>query len=67
MVPSGAVTRSTIADLAEVLEPGDLVIDGGNSRLGQRRQRRHVGDFGTRIVSDDLVASRTQTFAHVAT
>jgi 6-phosphogluconate dehydrogenase len=32
MVPSGPVTDETIRSLAEVLEPGDLVIDGGNSR-----------------------------------
>jgi 6-phosphogluconate dehydrogenase len=32
MVPSGEPTRSTIRSLADVLEPGDLVIDGGNSR-----------------------------------
>ncbi|WP_214404760.1 phosphogluconate dehydrogenase (NAD(+)-dependent, decarboxylating) [Pseudonocardia lacus] len=32
MVPSGEVTRSTVRALADVLEPGDLVIDGGNSR-----------------------------------
>jgi 6-phosphogluconate dehydrogenase len=32
MVPSGEVTRGTIRELADVLEPGDLVIDGGNSR-----------------------------------
>ncbi|AZI56796.1 decarboxylating 6-phosphogluconate dehydrogenase [Nakamurella antarctica] len=32
MVPSGAPTRATIADLAKVLEAGDLIIDGGNSR-----------------------------------
>jgi 6-phosphogluconate dehydrogenase len=32
MVPSGEVTRNTIRQLADVLEPGDLVIDGGNSR-----------------------------------
>jgi 6-phosphogluconate dehydrogenase len=32
MVPSGAPTRATIGDLAEVLSPGDLIIDGGNSR-----------------------------------
>ncbi len=33
MVPSGAPTRDTVAKLAELLEPGDLVIDGGNSRF----------------------------------
>ncbi len=32
MVPSGEPTRSTVQALADVLEPGDLVIDGGNSR-----------------------------------
>jgi 6-phosphogluconate dehydrogenase len=32
MVPSGAPTRETIAELAKLLAPGDLVIDGGNSR-----------------------------------
>ena len=32
MVPSGEITQQTIADLADVLEAGDLVIDGGNSR-----------------------------------
>jgi len=31
MVPSGAPTRDTITALAGVLEPGDTVIDGGNS------------------------------------
>ncbi len=32
MVPSGPITDGVINDLAEVLEKGDLVIDGGNSR-----------------------------------
>ncbi|WP_099041299.1 phosphogluconate dehydrogenase (NAD(+)-dependent, decarboxylating) [Mycobacterium neglectum] len=32
MVPSGHITDETIRSLAEVLSPGDLVIDGGNSR-----------------------------------
>ncbi len=32
MVPSGEPTRATIVSLAEVLEPGDVIIDGGNSR-----------------------------------
>ncbi len=32
MVPSGPVTHETIVALAEGLSPGDLVIDGGNSR-----------------------------------
>ncbi|WP_317616064.1 phosphogluconate dehydrogenase (NAD(+)-dependent, decarboxylating) [Rhodococcus sp. MTM3W5.2] len=33
MVPSGTVTRETITALATVLDAGDLVIDGGNSRF----------------------------------
>ncbi len=33
MVPSGDITRSTITGLADALEEGDLVIDGGNSRF----------------------------------
>ena len=33
MVPSGDPTRDTVARLAELLEAGDLVIDGGNSRF----------------------------------
>ena len=31
MVPAGEITRSTIAILADILEAGDTVIDGGNS------------------------------------
>jgi 6-phosphogluconate dehydrogenase len=31
MVPAGAPTDQTITRLAELLEPGDLVVDGGNS------------------------------------
>ncbi|GAA1584465.1 phosphogluconate dehydrogenase (NAD(+)-dependent, decarboxylating) [Actinoplanes couchii] len=33
MVPSGQITEDTITQLAEVLEPGDIVIDGGNSKF----------------------------------
>ncbi|MBG6191467.1 6-phosphogluconate dehydrogenase [Arthrobacter sp. CAN_A212] len=33
MVPSGAPTRSVIAELGNLLDAGDLVIDGGNSRF----------------------------------
>ena len=31
MVPAGEITDETIAALAEVLEPGDTIIDGGNT------------------------------------
>ena len=33
MVPAGEPTRATVAELRGLLEPGDLVIDGGNSRF----------------------------------
>ncbi len=33
MVAAGQITRTTIAALADLLSPGDLVIDGGNSRF----------------------------------
>ncbi|MFE8944147.1 phosphogluconate dehydrogenase (NAD(+)-dependent, decarboxylating) [Streptomyces sp. NPDC007856] len=32
MVPASEPTQSTIDQLAELLEPGDVVVDGGNSR-----------------------------------
>jgi 6-phosphogluconate dehydrogenase len=32
MVPAGVITTAVITELATVLEPGDLVIEGGNSR-----------------------------------
>ncbi|GAA2546830.1 decarboxylating 6-phosphogluconate dehydrogenase [Mycolicibacterium diernhoferi] len=51
MVPSGAVTRSTIADLAEVLDPGDLVIDGGNSRYTEDAPHaKMLGDKGISFI-----------------
>jgi 6-phosphogluconate dehydrogenase len=31
MVPAGDATESTVAQLADRLEPGDIIIDGGNS------------------------------------
>ncbi|MPZ64269.1 MAG: decarboxylating 6-phosphogluconate dehydrogenase [Pseudonocardiaceae bacterium] len=32
MVPAGEPTKQTVRDLAELLEPGDVVVDGGNSQ-----------------------------------
>ncbi|NMI00511.1 phosphogluconate dehydrogenase (NAD(+)-dependent, decarboxylating) [Pseudonocardia acidicola] len=47
MVPSGEPTRSTIRALAEVLDPGDLVIDGGNSRYTDDRPNAELlGEHG---------------------
>ena len=39
MVPSGDPTERTIAELAELLEPGDTVIDGGNSNYRDSMRR----------------------------
>jgi 6-phosphogluconate dehydrogenase len=44
MVPSGDVTRGTVRALADVLEPGDLVIDGGNSRYTDDRPNAELLD-----------------------
>ncbi|MEA2827242.1 MAG: 6-phosphogluconate dehydrogenase [Actinomycetota bacterium] len=33
MVPAGTPTEATVVQLGELLEPGDLVIDGGNSNF----------------------------------
>jgi 6-phosphogluconate dehydrogenase len=33
MVPAGEPTRETVRQLGELLEPGDVVIDGGNSKF----------------------------------
>ncbi|EHR48325.1 6-phosphogluconate dehydrogenase, decarboxylating [Saccharomonospora marina XMU15] len=37
MVPAGEPTRQTITELRELLDEGDLVIDGGNSRFSDDR------------------------------
>ena len=37
MVPSGDITRGTVQSLGELLEPGDLLIEGGNSRFSDDR------------------------------
>lgn len=46
MVPSGGPTSDTIAALAELLGPGDLVVDGGNSNF--RRSQAHGAALGER-------------------
>jgi 6-phosphogluconate dehydrogenase len=51
MVPSGRVTDETITSLAEVLSPGDLVIDGGNSRYTEDvPHAKLLGDKGTGFI-----------------
>jgi len=55
MVPAGAPTESTIEALAALMQPGDLVIDGGNTRFTDDIRRAealksrgiHYMDVGT--------------------
>jgi 6-phosphogluconate dehydrogenase len=42
MVPAGDPTEETISQLAELLEPGDVVVDGGNANYGDSIRRAHV-------------------------
>ena len=47
MVPAGDITDETIASLAEVLEQGDVVIDGGNTHYHDDiRHARELGEKG---------------------
>ena len=45
MVPAGEITEQTVSDLAQVLEAGDAIVDGGNSyyRDDIRRAERVAG------------------------
>ena len=55
MVPAGAATEEVVADLGRRMEPGDTIIDGGNSfykddvrRMKTLRERKiHYVDVGT--------------------
>ncbi|RMF76880.1 MAG: decarboxylating 6-phosphogluconate dehydrogenase [Chloroflexi bacterium] len=55
MVPSGTPTENTVMQLAELVDEGDTIIDGGNSfykdtvRRGERLQQKgiHFVDVGT--------------------
>jgi 6-phosphogluconate dehydrogenase len=46
MVPSGGPTHETVAELARLLDEGDLVIDGGNSRWTD--DQAHAEDLAER-------------------
>jgi 6-phosphogluconate dehydrogenase len=49
MVPSGPITDDTITELAEVLSPGDLVVDGGNSKYTE--DGKHAELLGAKGIS----------------
>ncbi|MFK0010076.1 phosphogluconate dehydrogenase (NAD(+)-dependent, decarboxylating) [Paenarthrobacter sp. NPDC090520] len=42
MVPAGAATEAVIGELGEKLSPGDLVIDGGNSRFTEDQKHSEL-------------------------
>jgi 6-phosphogluconate dehydrogenase len=44
MVPSGEITRSTVADLLELLDEGDVIVDGGNSRWTDDEKHAAMAD-----------------------
>ncbi|MEU6535490.1 phosphogluconate dehydrogenase (NAD(+)-dependent, decarboxylating) [Streptomyces sp. NPDC047000] len=46
MVPAGGPTQSTVDRLAELLEPGDVVVDGGNSRWTD--DEKHAGQLAAK-------------------
>jgi 6-phosphogluconate dehydrogenase len=49
MVPAGDVTRGVIDELAGLLDAGDAIIDGGNSRYTDSKQR--AADLSARGIS----------------
>jgi 6-phosphogluconate dehydrogenase len=51
MVPAGAATEEAVADLAARLEPGDTIVDGGNSHFrDDLRRSRPLAARGIRYV-----------------
>jgi 6-phosphogluconate dehydrogenase len=51
MVPAGDPTRETITELKGLLEPGDLVIDGGNSHYTEDQEHaKMLGEAGIHFV-----------------
>ena len=42
MLPAGAVTDGVLAQLGDLLQPGDLVVDGGNANYHDSQQRSTV-------------------------
>jgi 6-phosphogluconate dehydrogenase len=51
MLPAGAVTDGVLAQLGDLLQPGDLVVDGGNANYHDSQQRGTVlAERGLRFV-----------------
>jgi len=51
MVPAGEITERAVTELGTLLEPGDTIIDGGNTRYHDDIQRaRELGERGIHYV-----------------
>jgi 6-phosphogluconate dehydrogenase len=51
MVPAGAATESTLMELADAMEPGDILIDGGNSMFRDTvRRAEHLAERGISLL-----------------
>jgi 6-phosphogluconate dehydrogenase len=48
MIPAGEITENAFRELLEFLEPGDAIVDGGNSNF--RDSQRRAGEAGERNV-----------------
>ncbi|MFG2776524.1 phosphogluconate dehydrogenase (NAD(+)-dependent, decarboxylating) [Streptomyces prunicolor] len=46
MVPAGAPTQSVVDELGELLQPGDVIVDGGNSRWTD--DEKHAEELGAK-------------------
>jgi 6-phosphogluconate dehydrogenase len=49
MLPAGAITERVVTEVAELLEPGDTVIDGGNTHYAD--DIRRAGELSARGIS----------------
>lgn len=51
MVPAGSITEAVVVELGELLEPGDIIIDGGNSNYKDTiRRAERLADKGIYLV-----------------
>lgn len=51
MVPAGSITEAIVAELGELLEPGDIIVDGGNSNYKDTiRRAERMADKGIYFV-----------------
>ena len=57
MVPAGEITEDTFQKLLGILEPGDTIVDGGNSNF-RDSQRRYAEARKQKICSSSTSASR---------